>query len=80
MKTFYKKPQPVLFEDVWLTSGIFSNHYLLEHLPQAGAKIWPKDEEVLPAYKAIQELYEKNIAGLRKGNEANTERRFIDKV
>ncbi|MEW6110481.1 MAG: hypothetical protein AB1632_15150 [Nitrospirota bacterium] len=66
--------------DVWITSGIFSNHYLLERLTQAGPKIWPSDEEVLPAYKAIQELYEKNIVGLIKGNEANTERRFIDKV
>ncbi len=80
MRTSYKKPQPYLVEDVWITSGIFSKHYLLERLPQAGAKIWPKDEEVLPSYKAIQELYEKNIVGLRKGNEANTERRFIDKV
>jgi Alw26I/Eco31I/Esp3I family type II restriction m6 adenine DNA methyltransferase len=74
------KPQPNLVKDVWIISGIFSNHYLLERLPQAGAKIWHKDEEVLPAYKAIQDLYEKNIVGLRKGNEANTERRFIDKV
>jgi len=80
MDTICKKPQSALLEDVWITSGIFSNHYLLERLPQAGAKIWHKDEEVLPVYKAIQELYEKNIVGLRKGNEANTERRFIDKV
>ncbi len=75
-----KKTQPKLIKDVWLPSGIFSSHYLLERLPQAGSKIWPTDEEVLPLYKAIQELYEKNIVGLRKGNEANTERRFIDKV
>ncbi|MFZ6006988.1 MAG: Eco57I restriction-modification methylase domain-containing protein [Nitrospirota bacterium] len=74
------KTQPNLFKDVWTTSGIFSSHYLLERLPQAGPKIWPSDEEVLSAYKAIQELYKKNIVGLRKGNEANTERRFIDKV
>src|SRR3990167_2484360 len=67
-------------ENFWLPSGIFSSHYLLERLPQAGTKIWHPDEEVLPLYKAIQELYEKNIVGLRKGNEANTERRFIDKV
>ncbi|MBI3583509.1 MAG: hypothetical protein HY096_06105 [Nitrospinae bacterium] len=80
MDTTCKKLQPALLEDVWITSGNFSNHYLLERLPQAGAKIWHKDEEVLPAYKTIQELYTKNIAGLRKGNEANTERRFIDKV
>ena len=80
MDTTCKKPQPALLEDVWITSGNFSNHYLLERLPQAGAKIWHKDEEVLPAYKTIQELYAKNIVGLRKGNEANTERRFIDKV
>ncbi|NCO68869.1 MAG: hypothetical protein GW873_10210, partial [Nitrospirae bacterium] len=51
-----------------------------ERLPQAGPKIWPSDEEVLSAYKAFQELYKKNIVGLRKGNEANTERRFIDKI
>ncbi|MBI4691070.1 MAG: N-6 DNA methylase, partial [Nitrospirae bacterium] len=67
-------------KDVWITSGIFSSHYLLERLPQAGHRIWPSDEEVLSAYKAIQELYKKNIVGLRKGNEAETERRFIDKV
>jgi Alw26I/Eco31I/Esp3I family type II restriction m6 adenine DNA methyltransferase len=72
--------QQGLFSDVWITSGIFSNHYLLERLPQAGSKVWPSDEKVLPKYKAIRELYEKNIVGLRKGNEANTERRFIDKV
>ncbi len=75
-----KKIQPPLFKDLWITSGIFSSHYLLERLPQAGPKIWPSDEEVLPAYKAFQELYDKNIVGLRKGNEANTERRFIDKI
>ena len=69
-----------LLRDLWITSGIFSNHYLLERLPQAGSTVWPSDEEVLPIYKAIRELYEKNIVGLRKGNEANTERRFIDKV
>jgi hypothetical protein len=80
MATSSKKIQPTLLKDVWITSGIFSGHYLWERLPQAGAKIWPSDEEVLSAYKAIQELYKKNIVGLRKGNEANTERRFIDKV
>ena len=69
-----------MLKDLWITAGIFSSHYLLERLPQAGPKIWPSDEEVLSAYKAIQELYKKNILGLRKGNEANTERRFIDKV
>lgn len=75
-----KKAQPSLLKDLWITAGVFSSHYLLERLPQAGPKIWPLDEEVLPAYKAIQELYEKNIVGLRKGNEAETERRFIDRV
>ena len=30
----------------WLPSGIFSSHYLLERLPQAGTKIWHPDEEV----------------------------------
>ncbi len=70
--------QQSLLNDVWITSGIFSNHYLLERLPQATA--WPSDEDVAPKFKTIQELYNKNIIGLRKGNEANTERRFIDKV
>jgi hypothetical protein len=41
-----KKTQPKLFKDVWITAGIFSSHYLLEHLPQAGSKIWLPDEEV----------------------------------
>jgi len=80
MDTPNNKMQQGLFSDIWITSGIFSNHYLLERLPQAGSTVWPSDEEVLPIYKAIRELYEKNIVGLRKGNEANTERRFIDKV
>jgi len=75
-----KKQQTTLLKDLWITAGIFSSHYLLERLPQAGPKIWPSDEEVLSAYKAFQELYKKNIVGLRKGNEANTERRFIDKI
>ncbi len=75
-----KKTQPKLFKDVWITAGIFSSHYLLERLPQTGSKIWPEDEELLQIYKAIRELYRRNIVGLRKGNEANTERRFIDKV
>ncbi|MBI1810920.1 MAG: hypothetical protein HY035_11725 [Nitrospirae bacterium] len=69
-----------LTENLWITSGVFSSHYLLERLPQAGPKNWPSDEEVLSAYKAFQEVYNKNIVGLRKGNEANTERRFIDKI
>lgn len=41
-----KKAQPNLFKDLWITSGIFSSHYLLERLPQTGPKIWPSDEEV----------------------------------
>lgn len=79
MKTYNRKLNNVP-ENLWLPSGIFSSHYLLERLPLASSKIWSSDEEVLSAYKAIQELYKKNIVGLRKGNEANTERRFIDKV
>jgi hypothetical protein len=38
--------QKNLLNDVWITSGIFSNHYLLERLPQAGSTVWPSDEEV----------------------------------
>jgi len=34
-------------DTTWITSGVFSNHYLLERLPQAGTKIWPSDEEVV---------------------------------
>lgn len=75
-----KKTQQDLFKNVWITAGIFSSHYLLERMPQAGPKIWPSDEEALPLYKAVKELHENNIVGLRKGNEAETERRFIDKV
>jgi len=32
---------------IWIPSGIFSSHYLLERLVQAGSNIWSKDEEVL---------------------------------
>ena len=46
MAISYKKVQPNLFKDFWITSGIFSSHYLLERLPQAGSTIWPIDEEV----------------------------------
>jgi hypothetical protein len=35
-----------LTKNFWIISGIFSNHYLLERLPQAGSKIWPSDESV----------------------------------
>lgn len=72
--------QKNLLNHVWIPTGIFSNHYLLERLPHAVSTVWPSNEEVIPTYKAIQDLYEKNMVGLRKGNEANTERRFIDKV
>jgi type I restriction-modification system DNA methylase subunit len=72
--------QQELLKDMWTTTGIFSTHYLLERLPQSGAAIWPSDKEIQPIYNYICELYEKNIVGLKKGNEANTERRFIDKV
>ena len=75
-----EKRQQDVIEDVWKTAGIFSNHYLLERLPQAGTSIWPSDDVVSQKYKNIQVLYKKNIFGLRKGNEADTERRFIDKV
>ncbi len=34
-----EKAQPNLFKDVWITAGVFSSHYLLERLPQAG--VWP---------------------------------------
>jgi Alw26I/Eco31I/Esp3I family type II restriction m6 adenine DNA methyltransferase len=76
----HNKLQQNLLNNIWITASIFSTHYLLERLPQAGSNIWLSDEKVLPIYKAIRDLYEKNIVGLRKGNEANTERRFIDKV
>lgn len=75
-----KKEQHDQLKNFWITAGVFSSHYLLERLPQAGAALWPSDEEVSSAFKTIQSLYEANIVGLRKGNEANTERRFIDKV
>lgn len=73
-----KKFQPNLFKNVWITSGIFSSHYLSERLPQAGPKIWPSDEEASSAYQKIQGLYAK--VNKQKWNEADTERRFIDKV
>ncbi|MBI4680906.1 MAG: N-6 DNA methylase, partial [Nitrospirae bacterium] len=75
-----KQEQYKLSKNFWITTGVFSSHYLLERLPQAGPKLWPSDEEVSLLFKAIQNLYKANIIGLRKGNEANTERRFIDKV
>ena len=58
-----KKTQPALFEDVWITSGIFSSHYLLERLPQAGPKIWPSDEEVIPAIRLFKN-YKKRISSV----------------
>ncbi len=64
--------------NVWITAGIFSNHYLLERLPQAGSKIWQSDEEVSAIYQKIQGLYKK--VNKQKWNEADTERRLIDKV
>jgi len=64
--------------DLWITAGIFSSHYLLERLPQAGSKIWPSDEEALSVYRKIQGLYTK--VNRQKWNEADTERRLIDKV
>jgi len=34
-----KKTQPALSKDVWITTGIFSNHYLLERLANNWWKI-----------------------------------------
>lgn len=73
-----KKAQSTLLKHVWITSGIFSSHYLLERLPLAGSKIWPTDEEVLAIYQKIQGLYKK--VNKQKWNEADTERRLIDKI
>jgi hypothetical protein len=39
--------QKNLVNHIWITTGIFSNHYLLERLPQAGLAVWPADEEVI---------------------------------
>lgn len=78
MAISYKKTQPILLKDVWITSGIFSSHYLLERLPYAGSKIWPTDEAVIAIYHKIQGLYKK--VNKQKWNEADTERRLIDKV
>jgi hypothetical protein len=41
-----KKVQHKPSKNFWITTGIFSSHYLLERLPQAGPKIWHPDEEV----------------------------------
>jgi hypothetical protein len=31
--------------NVWITSGIFSNHYLLERLPQKGCNLYRLTDE-----------------------------------
>jgi hypothetical protein len=81
MTRFHKMlNQHDLSEKVWTTSGIFSTHYLLERLPHVNLSGWQTDEQILLIYNDIKELYEKNIVGLKKVNEANTERRFIDKI
>ena len=58
-----KKTKPALSKDLWITSGVFSNHYLLERLPQTGAKIWPSDEEVIPAIRLFKN-YTKRISSV----------------
>lgn len=45
MATSNKKTQPKLFEDVWITSGVFSSHYLLERLPQIVYKSYGLTDE-----------------------------------
>jgi len=34
-----KKTQPKLFKNIWIPAGIFSSHYLLEHLANNWWKI-----------------------------------------
>jgi len=68
------------YKDIWVTEGVFSSHYLLERLLKADSICHTPDEEILSVYNYIRELHKKNVVGLKKGNEANTERRFIDKV
>ncbi|MBI4848949.1 MAG: hypothetical protein HY808_10305 [Nitrospirae bacterium] len=41
-----KSEQYKTSKNFWITTGVFSSHYLLERLPQAGPKLWPSDEEV----------------------------------
>jgi hypothetical protein len=45
--TFNKKTQPDLFKDVWIISGIFSSHYLLERLHHVGYKLTDEEIEIV---------------------------------
>jgi hypothetical protein len=42
-----KKTEPDLFEDVWIISGIFSSHYLLERLHHVGYKLTDEEIEIV---------------------------------
>ncbi len=60
---FRKNPQPILFKDVWITLGIFSNHYLLERLPQEGPKsgLHRNKISIDPSDRKKQEFLEKHF-------------------
>lgn len=67
-----------LFQSVWETKGIFSDHYIRTKLHQTS--LWPKEEEVKPLYEFCYELWNKRYIGLAQANEAVTRQELLDKI
>lgn len=59
-----KKVHHKLSNNFWITSGIFSNHYLLERLPQAGRKSGLRRNKISidPSNRKTQELLENHFS------------------
>ena len=70
-------PLPV-FQSVWETKGIFSDHYIRTKLHQS--PLWPKEEEIKPLYEFCYELWNKRYIGLAQANEAVTRQELLDKI
>ena len=62
----------------WVTKGIFSDHYILDHLSKS--TLWPKNEDAEPIWNFCKKLWEKRYIGLAKGNEELTKKELLEPV
>jgi hypothetical protein len=59
----------------WRARGLFSDHFLSQRLP--GSALWPDAATTDRAFAAATELLDRNVVGLRRGNEEDCEDRFV---
>ncbi len=62
----------------WVTKGIFSDHYILDRLPDS--HLWPKEKDAEPIWTFCRELWGKRYIGLARGSEELTKKELLEPV